>query len=66
MQWVQDTSKSNADYLNNARREASRHFRNKKEEQVKDKIEEPETNSKMKNITDFYRGINDFKKDYSL
>ena len=28
------------------------------------KIEELETNSKIKNIRDLYRGINDFKKDY--
>ena len=28
------------------------------------KIEELETNSKMKNIRDLYRGINDFKKGY--
>ena len=28
------------------------------------KIEELETNSKIQNITDLYRGINDFKKGY--
>ena len=28
------------------------------------KIEELETNSKIKNIRDLYRGINDFKKGY--
>jgi len=28
------------------------------------KIEELETNSKIKNIRDFYKGINDFKKGY--
>jgi len=31
MQWLQDPSLSNVDNLNNVRREASRHFRNKKE-----------------------------------
>jgi len=31
MQWIQDPSQSNVEYINNARREASRHFRNKKE-----------------------------------
>jgi hypothetical protein len=31
---------------------------------VKAKIEELETNSKIKNVRDFYRGINDFKKGY--
>jgi len=30
VQWVQDPSHSNVDNLNNIRREASRHFRNKK------------------------------------
>jgi len=31
---------------------------------LKAKIEELETNSKIKNIRDFYRGIRDFKKGY--
>jgi hypothetical protein len=31
---------------------------------VKAKIEELETNSKIKNITDLYKGNNDFKKRY--
>ena len=30
MQWIQDPSQSNADNLNNVRRDASRHFRNKR------------------------------------
>ena len=29
MQWIQDPSQSNLDNLNNVRRDASRHFRNK-------------------------------------
>jgi hypothetical protein len=29
---------------------------------MKAKIEELETNSKIKNVRDLYRGINDFKK----
>ena len=64
MQWVQDPSESNVDNLNNVRREASRHFRNKKKAYLKAKIEDLETNSKIKNIRDLYRGINDFKKGY--
>ena len=64
MQWLQDASQSNVDNLNNARREASRHFRNKMKQYLKDKIEELETNSKIKNIRDLYRGINDFQKGY--
>ena len=31
---------------------------------LRDKIEELETNSKIQNIRDLYRGINDFKKGY--
>jgi hypothetical protein len=36
-------------------------FRNKKKAYLKAKIEEPETNSKINNIRDLWRGINDFK-----
>jgi hypothetical protein len=49
-QWLQDPSEINADNLNNKRREASRLFRNKKGEYLKDKIDELTTNSKNKNI----------------
>jgi hypothetical protein len=62
LQWLQDPSKINGDNLNNVRREASRHFRNKKWEYLKDKIKELATNSKNKNIRDLYRGINEFKR----
>jgi hypothetical protein len=63
MQWVQDPRQNSVDNLKNVRREASRHLRNKKA-YLKAKIEEIETtsNSKITNIRDFYRGINDFKK----
>jgi hypothetical protein len=54
----------NEDNLSNVKREASRHFRNKKREYMKDKINELESNSKNKNIRDLYRGINEFKKGY--
>ena len=64
MQWVQDPSQSNVDNLNNVRHEASRHFRNKKKAYLKAKTAELEINSKIKNIRDLYRGINDFKKGY--
>ena len=60
LQWVQDPSQRNVDTLNNVRREASRHFRNKKKAYLKAKMEDLETNSKIKNIRDLYRGINDF------
>jgi hypothetical protein len=64
MQWLQDPSQSNVDNMNNLRHESSRHFRNKKKEYLKAKIDEHETNSKMKNVKDLYRDINDFKKGY--
>jgi hypothetical protein len=64
MQLIQDPSQSNVDYMNNVRRDASRHFRNKKKGYLKPRIEKLETNSKINNIRDLYRGINDFKKGY--
>jgi hypothetical protein len=54
----------NEDNLSYVRREASRHFRNKKRQYLKDKISETELNSKNKNIRDLYRGISEFKKGY--
>jgi len=64
MQWIRDPRQSSIDNLNNVRREASRHFKNKKKEYLRAKIEELETNSKIKNISDLYWGISDFKKGY--
>jgi len=64
MQLLQDPNQSNVDNLNNVRREASRHFRNKKKKYLIAKIEELEINSKIKNIRDLYRSISDFKKGY--
>ena len=57
MQWIEDPGQSNVDNLNNVRRDASRHLRNKKKAYFKAKIEELETNSKINNIRDLYRGI---------
>jgi hypothetical protein len=59
---LQDPRPSNVDNLNSERHVASRLFRNKKKEYLKTKIEELETNSKIKNIRDLYRGITPFKK----
>ena len=64
MQWIQDHSQSNVHNLNNVRRNASRHFRNKMKAYLRAKIEKLETNSKIINIRDLYRGINDVKKGY--
>jgi hypothetical protein len=55
----------NGDNMDNIRCEASRTFRTKKREYLKNKINELETNSKNKNIRDLYRGINEFKKGYN-
>jgi len=57
MKWIQDPSQSNADNLNNVRRDASRHFRNKKKAYLRAKFEKLETNSKINNIRGFYRDI---------
>jgi hypothetical protein len=56
----------NEDNLSNVRREASRHFRSKKKEYLKDKINEIDLNSKNKNVRDLYRGITELKKGYRL
>ena len=42
----------------------ARHFRDKKKAYLRAKIEELETNSKIQNIRDLYRGNSDFKKGY--
>jgi hypothetical protein len=64
MQWVQNPSQNNVDNLNDVRREASIHFRNKKKAYLKAKIEDLETYIKIKDIRDLYMGIGDFKKGY--
>jgi hypothetical protein len=64
LQWLQDPSDRNRDNLNNIRHEASRFFRSKKRDYLKDKINELATNSKNKNIRTLYRRINEFKRGY--
>jgi hypothetical protein len=54
LQWLQDPSKINGDNLNSIICETSRHFVKKENELA--------MNSKIKNIRDLYRGINDFEK----
>jgi hypothetical protein len=66
LQWLQVQSEANEDNLSDVMQSVSRHFRNKKREHLKDKINETESNSKNKNIRDLYRGINEFKKGYQL
>jgi hypothetical protein len=64
LQWLQDPSVVNEDNLCNVKKEASRHFRNKKTEYLKGKITEIELNSENKNIRDLYSSITEFKKGY--
>jgi hypothetical protein len=52
LQWLQDPSEANEDNVSDVRREASRHFRKKRREYLKDKIKELESNCKNKNIRD--------------
>jgi hypothetical protein len=61
---LQDPSKINGDNLNNIRREASKHFRNKMQQYLKEKINDLATNSKNKYIRDLHRGLTEFKKGY--
>jgi len=63
---IEDPNQSNVDNLNNVRHDAVRHLKNKKKICWKFKIDELETNSKIKNIEDLCRGISDFKKVTSL
>jgi hypothetical protein len=64
MQWLQDPNHSNVGNLNYVRREAIRHFRNKKKEYLKLKLTNLKLRVKLKNVRDLYRGNNDFKKGY--
>jgi hypothetical protein len=64
LQWLQDPSEINGDYLNIVRRKARRYFRNKEREYLKDIIYELEKISKDENIGDLNRGINYFKRGY--
>jgi hypothetical protein len=58
LQWLQDPSEINGDNLNSIRCETSRHFRNKKRDYFKNKINELATNCKNKYSRNLYKGIN--------
>jgi hypothetical protein len=66
LQWLQDPSKVNEDDLSNVREEASRHFSNKKREYLKDKTNELESNSRIKNIRYIYKGTSEFRRVTNL
>jgi len=57
MQLLQDPKQSIADNLNNVRQEASRRFWNKKKEYLNAKVDELETNIKVRYIGDLCSGI---------
>ena len=61
MEWIHGPSQSIVANLNNVRHDTSRHFRNKHKAYLKAKIEELETNSKIK-ISETFIAINVFKK----
>jgi hypothetical protein len=50
MQWLQDPDHSNVDNKNSVWHEASRHFRNKEKEYLRDEIDDLETNGKIQSI----------------
>jgi hypothetical protein len=64
LQWLQNPNQINGDNLQNLRRKTNRTIRKKKREYLKDKIVELESNNRNKNIREWYRGINEFKKWY--
>jgi len=47
MQWSEGANQSHVDNLDNLRRDATRHFRNKNKKYLKAKIDELEINSKI-------------------
>jgi hypothetical protein len=61
---LHNPSQISGDNLQKLRHETSRTFRNKERQYLRGKINELETNNKNKNVRDFYRGINEFKKGY--
>jgi hypothetical protein len=60
LQYLQNSSQTNGDNLNRVRHKTGRTFRNKRQEYLKEKINEIETNSNNKNITSLYRGMTEF------
>jgi hypothetical protein len=64
MWWLQNRNQSHVINRSHVRRETSRQFRKKKKKYLKAEIVELLTNSKMKTIRYFYRGITEFKRGY--
>jgi hypothetical protein len=64
LKWLQNPSEINGENLKSVRCEASKYFRNKKRECLKDKINDLATNNKNRNVRDLYGSISEFKRDY--
>jgi hypothetical protein len=63
---LQDPSEGNEGNRGDVLQEASRHFRNKKREYLKEKINELESNSKIKNIRDCIRAQTNLRRVMNL
>jgi hypothetical protein len=66
VRWLENPSPRNVDNLKSVRRAASRHFRNKKEENLKAKIDELETSIRIENIRDLCRESVNLRRVTSL
>jgi hypothetical protein len=64
LQWLQDSIQVNGDNVSKVRREASTHFGNKKRECLKNKINELETHSEIKNFRLFLGAYMKFKNGW--
>jgi len=61
VQFLQDPNQRSVDILNNVRREASRHFRNKKKKYLKAKVDELETNNEINSMIGYQPRTNIIK-----
>jgi hypothetical protein len=62
VQWLKKPNQNNVRNISNVRREAKRYFRKKKEEYMKAKVDETETDSKNKIVRYLYKGVCDIKR----
>ena len=62
--WLGNKNEANTNNYKNAKRNATRGFRNKKREYLTQKIQEIEENGKTNNIRDLYKGVNSLRKGY--
>ena len=62
--WLGNKNEANTNNYSNAKRNATRGFRNKKREYITQKIREIEENGKTNNVRDLYKGVNSLRKCY--